>query len=167
MSAAAFDHAIHFARQSQVNKCAAYSRLALLTYDLVLSASREKELIWQREFRSSSVIYVILRYPVIAFQLFNVVIGHTTIHDCNVLYRFTWAASSIITRLAITVSFMLRVYAMMSLSRTGLVLAGFLGLVGASTIGLDVWQDIQVSCATSSNPLCTWLLRGEIDILFV
>lgn len=35
-------------------------------------------------------------------------------------------------------SFMLRVYAMMGLSRRGLIISCLLGLVGASTIGLDV-----------------------------
>ena len=33
---------------------------------------------------------------------------------------------------------MLRVYAMLGLSRTGFVLAGLLGILGASTIALDV-----------------------------
>lgn len=116
---------------------------ALLAYDLLLSASREKHLVWDQKFRVSSVIYLFLRYPVIAFQVFNVCISYTAqqevcsrscrvsqrcrtdndlvvrifltsvipditdkvspIYDsCDALYRFAWALSIIVTRVAIS-----------------------------------------------------------------
>ena len=44
---------------------------ALLAYDLLLNISREADLIWRQKWRASTVIYFFLRYPVVAFQVFN------------------------------------------------------------------------------------------------
>ena len=75
--------------------------------------------------------------------------------SCDALYRFTWAFSILLTRVAITgeslrylmelvadrdaaASFSLRIYAILDLSRIALVIATGLGLVGLSAIGLDI-----------------------------
>jgi len=44
---------------------------ALLAYDILLNLGREKRLVWEESFRISTVLYYILRYPVIAFQVFT------------------------------------------------------------------------------------------------
>lgn len=109
---------------------------------MLLNFSREKELIWTQQWRASTAIYFFLRYPVIAFQIFNVYIsGYSTqqvsiqyyrqktsaensavrsaivqyplinvpmtAYSCNALYKFTWALSIILTRIAITGKFKL------------------------------------------------------------
>lgn len=45
---------------------------ALLGYDILINLSREKRLVWDTDFRPSSVVYYMVRYPVIAYQVFNV-----------------------------------------------------------------------------------------------
>ncbi|GJE94550.1 hypothetical protein PsYK624_107200 [Phanerochaete sordida] len=162
MSAQALQHAIHAAMESHVNKCAAYSRLALLAYDLLLNTGREVDLVWRQKWRASTAIYFFLRYPVIAFQIFNVYASAYTTPHCDALYRFTWAFSILLTRVAITASFALRIYAILDLSRIAFAIAAGLGLVGLTAIGLDIWQDIQVSCSTSSNPIhCSDILPAS------
>jgi len=130
--------------------------------------SREIDLVWRQKWRASTVIYFFLRYPVIAFQIFNVYASSYTTPHCDALYRFTWAFSILLTRVAITASFVLRIYAILGLSRIAFFVGAGLGLVGLSTIGLDIWQDIQVSCSTSSNPISTVLtffLLAAFDVL--
>lgn len=45
---------------------------ALLVYDILLNAAREKELIWTQRWRTSTVLYLLIRYPVMAFQIFSI-----------------------------------------------------------------------------------------------
>ena len=46
--------------------------VALLAYDVLINLAREKRLVWDEKFRPSSVLYYLTRYPVVAFQIFNV-----------------------------------------------------------------------------------------------
>lgn len=176
---------IDAARKSQVNNSAAYSRLALLAYELIINLGREKELIWEQKWRASTLIYFLLRYPVFAFQIFNVYTSAYTSSsqyeqayqqsfclecppNCDTLNRFTWALTIIPTRLAITASFVLRVYAILALGRAGLILAILLGTVGLSSVALDIWQDAQMTCSTPTNPISTILtffLLAAFDII--
>ncbi len=51
---------------------------ALLAYDVLINLAREKRLVWDETFRPSSVLYYLTRYPVVAYQIFNVVYTWTT-----------------------------------------------------------------------------------------
>ncbi|KAL0954097.1 hypothetical protein HGRIS_005243 [Hohenbuehelia grisea] len=62
----------HQARKTQVAEFANFSRIALLAYDIVLNLGREKQFIWDDKFRPSHILYYLVRYPVIAFQIFQV-----------------------------------------------------------------------------------------------
>ncbi|KAF9262191.1 hypothetical protein L218DRAFT_451466 [Marasmius fiardii PR-910] len=68
---------VHRARQTQVNQFANISRITLLLYDIIINIDREKRLVWDAKFRASTVLYYILRYPVIAFQFFTVFLSPT------------------------------------------------------------------------------------------
>ncbi|RDX42037.1 hypothetical protein OH76DRAFT_1363513, partial [Lentinus brumalis] len=143
---------------SQINHYAAFSRLALLAYDVLISLAREKRLVWDETFRPSSVLYYLTRYPVVAYQIFNVVYTPTTPQvilprSCDALDKFTWFISLVLTRFAICASFILRVYAVMPHNILGVLLAVSLALIGVLIIALDIWQDVEASCTQASNPL--------------
>ncbi|RPD79459.1 hypothetical protein L226DRAFT_567567 [Lentinus tigrinus ALCF2SS1-7] len=151
---------VHHARQTQINHYAAFSRLALLAYDVLINLAREKRLVWDEKFRPSSVLYYMTRYPVVAYQIFNVVYTPSTPQSlspssCDALDKFTWFISLVLTRFAICASFILRVYAVMPQDILGMLLAIVLGLIGVLIIALDIWQDVEASCTQASNPLCT------------
>lgn len=59
------------------NNCA-----AILLYDILINLEREKRLVWDAKFRASSVLYYVLRYPVIAFQVFTIFESHITSQVC-------------------------------------------------------------------------------------
>ncbi|KAI0700656.1 hypothetical protein C8T65DRAFT_657401 [Cerioporus squamosus] len=141
---------------SQINHYAAFSRLALLAYDVLINLAREKRLVWDEKFCPSSVLYYLTRYPVVAYQIFNVVYTPTTPH-CDALDKFTWFISLVLTRFAICASFILRVYAVMPQNLFGVLLAVLLALIGVLVIALDIWQDVEASCTQASNPLSTVL----------
>ncbi|KIP11194.1 hypothetical protein PHLGIDRAFT_125075 [Phlebiopsis gigantea 11061_1 CR5-6] len=137
----------------RVSQSAAFSRLTLLAYDIILNAPREKELIWDQRWRVSTAIYFVIRYPVLAFQIFNVYItsGHET---AQYVAFFIVTCRGLDFLIASSASFALRVYAVMGLSQWGVTWAVCLIVVGASTIAFDIWQAIQVSCSTASTPIC-------------
>lgn len=56
--------------------------VALLAYDVLINLAREKRLVWDEKFRPSSVLYYLTRYPVVAFQIFNVVYTPSTPQVC-------------------------------------------------------------------------------------
>ncbi|TFK86297.1 hypothetical protein K466DRAFT_587350 [Polyporus arcularius HHB13444] len=140
--------------------------VTLLAYDVLINLAREKRLVWDETFRPSSVLYYLTRYPVVAYQIFNVVYTPTT-------PQFTWFISLVLTRFAIcgastpksqslivliqrrscAASFILRVYAVMPHNLLGLLLAVSLALIGVLIIALDIWQDVEASCTQASNPL--------------
>ncbi|KAI0342659.1 hypothetical protein BDW22DRAFT_131793 [Trametopsis cervina] len=68
----------HKLRQTQVNEFANVSRITILLYDILINLEREKRLVWDAKFRASSVLYYVLRYPVIAFQVFTIFESHIT-----------------------------------------------------------------------------------------
>ncbi|KZT21129.1 hypothetical protein NEOLEDRAFT_1181902 [Neolentinus lepideus HHB14362 ss-1] len=121
----------HRARLSQVNRYGAYSRLALMFYDMVLNIGREKRLVWDTKFRASSVVYLCVRYPLIAFQVFQVCWTPSTPQTDS----STWGIALIPTRIAICISFVLRVYAV---TGGGKFFAGILTLISLLIIGLDI-----------------------------
>ncbi|KIJ25337.1 hypothetical protein M422DRAFT_50814 [Sphaerobolus stellatus SS14] len=61
---------IHVLREKQVDTLATYSRITLYVYDILLNIDREKALIWKEGLRPSSLLYYLVRYPVIAKQIY-------------------------------------------------------------------------------------------------
>ncbi|KAJ3902943.1 hypothetical protein F5879DRAFT_961881, partial [Lentinula edodes] len=93
-------------------------------------------------FRWSNVIYFTNRYPVVAYQIWSVCYTpnipqatDTEADSCDALYQFFWFFSFIPTRIAITVSWILRVYAVVD---HGLVFAIMLSLLGLAIVGFDI-----------------------------
>lgn len=142
----------HHTREIQIDKYAAYSRLTLLAYDILLNLPREKRLVWDSKFRASSILYYMVRYPVIVYQVFNVSYIPGVTPHCDVWDKFTWAISLVLTRVAIVASFVLRVFAV---TDRGILFVIILSLVGLFIVALDIWQDVDASCTQSSNPLST------------
>ncbi|KAE9410086.1 hypothetical protein BT96DRAFT_931551 [Gymnopus androsaceus JB14] len=158
LASAALQHKLIKVR---INDYAAYAKLTLLMYEIVINLGREVKLVWSTSFRWSNVIYFMNRYPVVAFQLWSVCYTTSTPQpiqnlnlgtSCDALYQFFWYASFIPTRAAITASFALRVYAIME---GGLVFVVILSVLGMAIVGLDIWQGVQSSCTESSNQLST------------
>ncbi|KAF4615696.1 hypothetical protein D9613_012526 [Agrocybe pediades] len=167
---------LHALRQTQIDTYAAYSRITLWTFDLLINLDREQELIWSEGLRASSLLYYAVRYPVIARQIFYVcytgmeyvsqvrypfVLGskvlnckiadvQTLIAHCNLWYQFVSVWSLLIPRVAIALSFILRVYAVMHGGRFYVAILSFLGLFSSV---LDIVQIKQISCTEMSNPL--------------
>ncbi|EIM87610.1 uncharacterized protein STEHIDRAFT_121205 [Stereum hirsutum FP-91666 SS1] len=147
---------VHKLRQTQINHYAAISRVALLAYDILLNLGREKEYVWDRKFRMSSVLYYMTRYPVVAYQVFNVCYSTTT-PNCDAIDKATWAISLVLTRISISASFVLRVYAVMQRDFFGIFGVVLLSLIGVLAVVLDIIQDTEASCTQASNPLSTVL----------
>lgn len=122
-------------------------------YDMILNMGREKRLVWDTKFRASSVVYYTVRYPLIAFQVFQVSWTPTTPH-CDAIDKATWAIALVPTRTAICISFILRVYAV---TGGGYFFSGILSLVGLLIVGLDIWQDTTASCMGAQDKLSTVL----------
>ncbi|KAF9554679.1 hypothetical protein CPC08DRAFT_712689 [Agrocybe pediades] len=142
---------LHALRQTQINTYAAYSRITLWTFDLLINLDREQELIWSEGLRASSLLYYAVRYPVIARQIFYVCYtGMEYVSHCNLWYQFVSVWSLLIPRVAIALSFILRVYAVMHGGRFYVAVLSFLGLFSSV---LDIVQIKQISCTEMSNPL--------------
>ncbi|KAF8995710.1 hypothetical protein BDQ17DRAFT_1365344 [Cyathus striatus] len=144
---------IHKLRQTQINTYAAYSHITLYAYDILLNLAREKQLIWADPFRFSSILYYFVRYPVIAKQIFSL-FSNPHMKDCDTWYRFTSAITLVIVRIAIVVSFVLRVYAVME---RGIFFVCVLSILGLLAVVLDVVQVTELSCTETSNPLAFML----------
>ncbi|TFK49406.1 hypothetical protein OE88DRAFT_1727176 [Heliocybe sulcata] len=142
---AAVLQAIHEARKAEVNKYANLSRLALMTYDIVLNLGREKQLVWDTKFRTYSMLYYMSRYPLVPFTIFEALYTPTVPQTvrisgicCKAIYQSTWAIALILTRVAIIASFVLRVYAVTMAK--GYFLVFLLTLAGIAVLVFDILQ---------------------------
>ncbi|PPR08184.1 hypothetical protein CVT24_001534 [Panaeolus cyanescens] len=70
--------------------------------------------------------------------------------SCDALNRFTFTISIILTRIAIVISFILRVYAITDRS---IFFMSFLSILGLLSTALDIVQVKELSCTQKSNPL--------------
>ncbi|TFK35375.1 hypothetical protein BDQ12DRAFT_737650, partial [Crucibulum laeve] len=140
---------LHAHRQTQISAYATYSRITLYAYDILLNLSREKELIWKEGLRPSSLLYYAVRYPVIAKQIFYLFYSRTHISHCDSWNQFTFTVSILITRIAIVISFILRVYAVMN---GALFFVAVLTILGLLSTALDIVQVKELSCTQASNP---------------
>ncbi|KAI0687744.1 hypothetical protein BC835DRAFT_1309104 [Cytidiella melzeri] len=148
----------HEARQTQVNEFANVSRiiiLALLLYDILLNLGREKQLVWDTKFRSSSVLYYVVRYPVLAFQIFT--IFESEIKHENFTLRDTQNQLSIVNLPA--ASFILRVYALLPKGIFHYASVGLLTAIGLLSVALDVVQATEFTCAEAASPICAYLIE--------
>lgn len=55
---------------------------ALLVYDIILMFGREKRYIWDAKFRLSTVLYLLVRYPVIVYQVYQIWMHPTSARVC-------------------------------------------------------------------------------------
>ncbi|TFK52117.1 hypothetical protein OE88DRAFT_1605752, partial [Heliocybe sulcata] len=138
-------------------------RLALMFYDMFLNIGREKRLVWDSKFRASSVVYLCVRYPLVAFQVFQVSWTTSTPQvrrPCDTIEQATWGIALIPTRVAICISFVLRVYAV---TGGGKFFAGILTLISLLIIGLDI---VHVRCPFLRSPsACNLILPPTATVL--
>ncbi|KAF5358751.1 hypothetical protein D9758_008593 [Tetrapyrgos nigripes] len=124
---------------------------ALLGYDILLNIDREKRLIWEEGFRVSTVLYYILRYPVIAFQIFTLLLGpnlaqlrsNVQIHVHSFYYSdedsdLRDGSSSLSFSIA---SFIMRVYAILPKGIFCYLSTALLSAIGILSVALDVRSD--------------------------
>ncbi|KZV78425.1 hypothetical protein EXIGLDRAFT_783855 [Exidia glandulosa HHB12029] len=157
----------HAARQSQVMTSANVSRLALLVWDYVINLDCERRFIWQKDFRASSALYYTIRYPVVAFQIFNLLSDKTDPH-CNAYDQLCFTLSITIPRVALCTAFVLRAYAVMQKVIVGYILVGVLAAVGALSVILDIVQTAELSCTQATSPLAlvlTFISLIVFDVL--
>ncbi|KIK56305.1 hypothetical protein GYMLUDRAFT_248050 [Collybiopsis luxurians FD-317 M1] len=64
----------HDLRKQLIANYAAYAKLALLFYEILVNFDREVRLVWGTcdSFRWSNVIYFVNRYPVVAYQIWSI-----------------------------------------------------------------------------------------------
>ncbi|KAE9394488.1 hypothetical protein BT96DRAFT_998492 [Gymnopus androsaceus JB14] len=134
-----------------------YAKTTVLAYEILINLGREVDLVWSAKFRWSSLIYFMNRYPVVAFQIWELCYStkipqYVRFFPCDAWYSFFWYASFLPTRAAITASFALRVYAIMD---GNLMFPVVLSLLGIAVIGCDIWQGVQSSCTQFSDKTCT------------
>ncbi|KAH7100891.1 hypothetical protein BKA62DRAFT_830607 [Auriculariales sp. MPI-PUGE-AT-0066] len=91
----------HALRSAQVTRFANVSRLALLAWDYLIMLHREKRFVWDAPFRISSVIYYTVRYPVLVFQIFNLVVTNRTAPVCKPLDQAFFTISISLPRVAL------------------------------------------------------------------
>ncbi|KAJ3781604.1 hypothetical protein GGU10DRAFT_390495 [Lentinula aff. detonsa] len=150
-------------RKQQIANYAAFAKLALLVYDIFINLDREVRLVWSTSdrFRWSNAIYFTNRYPVVAYQIWSICYTPKTPH-CDALYQFFWYFSFIPTRIAISASWILRVYAVV---HHGLVFGLILSLLGLAIIALDILQGVQSTC--THNTLSSETLSGVLTYIFL
>lgn len=51
---------------------------AILAYDILLMFGREKQYIWDSKFRTSTVLYALVRYPVVFYQVYQICMHPTS-----------------------------------------------------------------------------------------
>ncbi|EIW82577.1 hypothetical protein CONPUDRAFT_163712 [Coniophora puteana RWD-64-598 SS2] len=154
------DAAIVFAaKEGQISKLTSYSRLALVVWDIVVNMRREVDLIWRPKFRFSSLLYLMVRYPIIAYSIWAVGYKLSTPH-CDALDKFTFSISLFPTRIATIISFAMRVYAVTDRGRLmiGRIMIALLALAGILVVALDIAQIPNMGCSPSDYPLLTALV---------
>ncbi|KAJ3818411.1 hypothetical protein F5880DRAFT_1734439 [Lentinula raphanica] len=152
-------------RKQQIADYAAFAKLAtsnlfldwlaLLVYDIFLNLDREVRLVWRTSdrFRWSNVIYYTNRYPVVAYQIWSVCYTPKT-------PQFFWYFSFIPTRVAISASWILRVYAVVD---HGLIFGLILTVLGLAIIAFDILQGVQSTC--THNTLSSETLSGVMTYI--
>lgn len=98
---------------------------ALLAYDILLNLGREKELIWDTKFRTSSVLYYMTRYPVVAYQVFNVCYSPTTTPKVRFAFIMDYLS---------TFGDLILIWALVVLLVVRLIKLGFLATMGETEI---------------------------------
>ncbi|KAF8523522.1 hypothetical protein BU17DRAFT_63806 [Hysterangium stoloniferum] len=94
------------AQQTQMERFASYSRIvvdlfpdnypasvALYVWDILINLQREKEFIWDKKFKASTLLYFMARYPLIARSIFQIAFTLETpqlrpMDEIHVLFRY-------------------------------------------------------------------------------
>jgi len=124
-----------------------FGGIAVLVYDYALLIGEEVELMWSTKFRLSTLLYFIIRYPVIARLLFYVF--HTDgEYQCTQILRFG-DALSVLSNAAANIVLVARTYAISGKNKPILVITGFLG---TSVIGLNCFLVGMSKCDLPVDP---------------
>ncbi|KIK58839.1 hypothetical protein GYMLUDRAFT_262371 [Collybiopsis luxurians FD-317 M1] len=145
-------------RKQQIATYTAYSRLALLLYEIIINLDREVQLVWSTcgSFQWSNVIYLMNRYPLVAHLIWNVYNTPYMAKVCDTFYKMFFYLCILPTRIAITIVWIQCVYA----TYYNNLLCWVISILGLAAVGVDIYQGIASSC--THNTLLTETLSGEL-----
>ncbi|KIK58838.1 hypothetical protein GYMLUDRAFT_45133 [Collybiopsis luxurians FD-317 M1] len=135
-------------RKQQIATYAAYSKLALLLYEVIINLDREVLLVWSTcdSFQWSNTIYLVNRYPLVAYQIWNVYYTPYMPH-CDTFYKVFFYLCIIPTRTAISIVWIQCVYATYHNS----LLCWVISILGVAAVGVDIYQGIDSSCTHNTS----------------
>ncbi|KAJ3760225.1 hypothetical protein EV360DRAFT_40256, partial [Lentinula raphanica] len=131
--------------------------LALLYYDYSLTFAEEIEYIWGMRFSSSTLLYILCRYAMLANLLYLLAhldkIGlRLNIVSCDTWYKII-AVLGVLGRAAVIVVFTLRTYVVWAQSRCVLI---SLIMLGVATVITDAVRPLIISATRTEISFSTW-----------
>ncbi|KIK58840.1 hypothetical protein GYMLUDRAFT_45136 [Collybiopsis luxurians FD-317 M1] len=135
-------------QKQQIVTYSGYSKLALLLYEIIINLDREVQLVWSTcgTFHWSNVIYFVNRYPLVAYEVWNIFYTPYLPH-CDTLYKIFYYVSVIPTRTAITIVWIQCVFAMYK----NIVLCGIISILGLTIVSVDIYQGVDSSCIRNTS----------------
>ncbi|KAF5381829.1 hypothetical protein D9757_008333 [Collybiopsis confluens] len=132
-----------------IENYAAYSKLAILIYEVSINLDREVQFVWKTcgSFQWSNVLYFINRYPLVLYEIWSIYYTPNTTPSCDTIYQLLWYFGILTTHIAIIVTWILCVYAIYRRSLPSL--GAF--ILGMATIASDIYQGIDSSCSRNTS----------------
>ncbi|KAJ3817355.1 hypothetical protein F5880DRAFT_77969 [Lentinula raphanica] len=125
-----------------------WASLALLYYDYSLTFAEEIEYIWGMRFSSSTLLYILCRYAMLANLLY--LLAH--LDKIGLRYKII-AVLGVLGRAAVIVVFTLRTYVVWAQSRCVLI---SLIMLGVATVITDAVHPLIISAPPTEISFSTW-----------
>lgn len=139
-----------------------YSSIALIYYDYLLTFPLEVKYIWRKRFRISTLLYIFCRYALVANVVYLLAIAGKLSQGCDHWYRIL-AATSVLGRAAVVITFTARTWAVYGRSRYILFTLGTLGL---TCVILDIISAPGVKCTGGSSIEIVDTLLAILMVIF-
>ncbi|KAJ3876991.1 hypothetical protein F5051DRAFT_409810 [Lentinula edodes] len=140
-----------------------WASLAFLYYDYGLTLDEEVEHIWGMNFSSSTLLYILCRYAMLANLLYLLAHLNKLGLSCDTWYKII-AALAVLGRAAVIVTFTLRTYVVWAQSRIVLISLVMLGL---ATVLTDAMYVPRQTCENTRGDTATFdLVRSFLTIIF-
>ncbi|KAJ4470094.1 hypothetical protein J3R30DRAFT_3538155 [Lentinula aciculospora] len=140
-----------------------WASIALLYYDYGTTLDEEVEYIWGMRFSSSTLLYILCHYAMLANLLYPLAHLNKLGLSCDIWYKII-AVLGVLGRAAVMVTFTLRTYVVWSQSRIVLV---SLIMLGVATVLTDAIFVPRQSCEnTKGNTATVDIVRSLLTIVF-
>ncbi|KAJ4479642.1 hypothetical protein C8J55DRAFT_606166 [Lentinula edodes] len=136
-----------------------WASLAFLYYDYGLTLDEEVEHIWGMNFSSSTLLYILCRYAMLANLLYLLAHLNKLGLSCDTWYKII-AALAVLGRAAVIVTFTLRTYVVWAQSRIVLISLVMLGL---ATVLTDAMYVPRQTCENTRGDTATYRERTNHD----